>query len=113
MTLRSTLARLPSDRATLSVLRSVLEVFRSRPGEPMTRAHIAELAGLEPDTIAPVLQALCDTFVLDFDSEPPRYSLRPERFLRSEIDGFMRRLEGDGGNLRSNVDKFRKRYGER
>jgi hypothetical protein len=113
MGLSRALGRLPADRFTETVVRDVLLAMRRHAGRRLTCADVAGLLSVAQHQIASVLEALAEAFVLDSDGEPPSYRYRRDTASDLEIERFLRRADCHDGMLRSNVAKFRQRYGYR
>lgn len=111
MSLRSALARLPHDRDGEALVRELLKLLRRHPNEWLNPARIANSLDACHETVFSMLEVLADTFVLDFDDGPPRYRYRADKLTELEIDRYVRRADSHSGMLQSNVEKFRRRYG--
>jgi len=112
MSLRSALETLPSDRGTLSAVREIVALFARHPGEWTGVDRIATVTEVQPDIVRRVLTVLSSSFVLDSDDDSERYCYQSDALLDLEIKRYLRRIDTHSNVLRSNVEEFRRRYGE-
>lgn len=111
MSLQRALERLPGDRDTEAAARRIIALFRGHPGENFSRARVCATANVEHEVATVVLGTLVDTFVLDFSGDPPSYRFGGDRATEIEFDRFLRSSGRHEGEVRSNVERFRQRYG--
>lgn len=111
VSLARALARLPDDIESGRVLRDVLVFLRRHKGEWLSEADIRMRTGLAPADVRAVLPVLVDAFVLDFDRATERYRYEGDVALAFEVDAFVRRIDCAESHVRTNVAKFRERYG--
>ncbi len=113
MSLRRALEGIRSDRETVTTLREVLAMIRHHSGEPLLPADIARAVGRDAEIVAPLLEVLAAAFVLDFDSASGRYIYSQDTLLDVEIDRYVRRTDEFSGRAQNNLERFRRRYGDR
>ncbi len=113
MSLRSALETLPSDRTTMAAVREIMDLFFHHPGEWMTMNRVAEVTAVPSETTRGVLSVLDGSFVLDSDDDSGRYCYERDPLLDLEIRRYLRRVDTHSNAIRSNVEEFRRRYGER
>lgn len=111
LSLSRALSNLPDDAELERSLRDVLLLFRRHKSEWLTEAEIRTKTGCQAAHVVRVLPVLARAFVLDFDSASGAYRFNGDVVLGYEIDGFMRRVESHQAHVRTNVAKFRDRYG--
>jgi hypothetical protein len=113
MSLRTALDTLPSDRATLAAVREIIGLFARHPGEWIAASRVVEITEMPTDTTRRVLRVLDSSFVLDSDDDSERYCYERDALLDLEVKRYLRRADTHSATLRSNVEEFRRRYGER
>jgi hypothetical protein len=113
MSLRSALETLPSDRTTLAAVREIVELFSRHPGEWITARRIIDVTEVPAETTRRVLRVLDGSFVLDSDDDSERYCYERDALLDLEIKRYLRRVDTHSTTLRTNVEEFRRRYGDR
>jgi hypothetical protein len=113
MSLRTALETLPSDRATQTAVREIVAYFSTHPGEWVSCGRVASVTDITDVTVAKVLTVLDRSYVLDSDDDEQQYRYENDALLDLEIKRFLRRADSHSGMLQSNVDKFRRRYGDR
>ena len=111
MSLARALAGLPDDPELHKTLRDVLMLFRRHKGEWLSDADVRMKTGSPAAHVAMLLPALSRAFVLDFDGATGNYRFGGDTVLGYEIDTFNRRVESQQAHMRTNVAKFRERYG--
>jgi hypothetical protein len=111
VSLSRALTNLPDDPDLERTLRDVLVLFRRHKGEWLTDRDVRVKTGSPGPHIATLLPVLARAFVLDFDSAEGRYRFGGDAVLLYEIDAFSRRVESRQVHVRTNVAKFRERYG--
>jgi hypothetical protein len=110
MGLSNALIRLHADRAVDSAVRDVLLAFHRHQRTPLSVEDVVRLANRSPAVVAPILTTLAQTFVLDCDGNPPRYSYVPDALLRIDTERYLQRVEAVEGRLQNNVARFRQRH---
>lgn len=111
MSLRNVLATLPSNRETEALARDVLRLFQDHPNRWWSAEEVTLRLGRSKSEVAPLLAALADGFVLDFDGgQTQSYRYVPDTVVRREVEAFLRRAESHSGMLQANVARFRQRY---
>jgi hypothetical protein len=113
MSLRAALDALPSDRETQSDVREIVSFFSRHPGEWFSAHRVASVTDIADVQVSHVLGVLGRSYVLDSDDDEAQYRYQTDALLDLEIKRFLRRADTHSGMLQSNVDKFRRRYGER
>lgn len=113
MSLRSALERLPSDRETEAAIKRVLVCLRLHVGEWFDTRRMVACSGIDRELAVPILSALVDAFVLDFDDTQPGYRYVGDRLTEIEIERFLRAADCRSGHVQDNVRRFRERYGSR
>lgn len=113
VSLRRALELLPDDRATQAAVREVVAFFGAHPKQPIEPHRVARATGLDPDRIAPVLEALSRAFVLDCDGDPMSVpgTYDPDAILALEVGRYLRVKDSTPSRLRTSVDRFRGRSG--
>ena len=111
MGLRQALERLPHDRAVESAARTLLSLFRANPGKWLAREDVLEHVS-DPVAGRKVLEALSEAFVLDFQDAPPRYRYEPGPLLEMETERYLHGAERHDERRRSNMARFRRRFGD-
>ena len=113
MGLARALSLMHGDRVTESVAREVLEVMSCDPRPQLTSEGIRHrLPFHDKRTVEVVLEALAEGLVLDFDSASTSYRYHWDTALDFEVRRFIRRADGHDKHVRTNVDRFRQRYGK-
>lgn len=111
MSLRKALDHLPCDRATEATVRELLQLLRSRPGQPLSVEETARRLERPEGSVSVLLLELTDAYVLHRDGICYSYQRDPVKDL--EVDRFLRRAESRTAMTQTNVAKFRDRYGYR
>ena len=111
MSLARALSKLPDDNELEHVLRDVLVLFRRHKGEWLSETDVRIKTGQSPGEIRRLLSVLVEAYVLDFDSASERFRYGGDVVLAFEVDAFVRRVESHQSHVRTNVAKFRERYG--
>jgi hypothetical protein len=99
------------DRQTRSATREILAVMMDRAGEAFTPAEIEKCTLFDHETVACVLQALSMGRVLDFEPASGTYRYQTDKVLDLEVRRFIRHVDDNQRAVRTNVDRFRQRYG--
>ena len=113
MSLRSALETLPSDRTTLAAVREIVELFFRHPGEWIATSRIVDITEVPAETTRRVLRVLDGSFVLDSDDDTGAFRYERDPVLDLEIRRYLHSVDTHSDMLRSNVEQFRRRYGER
>ena len=113
MSLRTALASLPDDRATMHAVREVVACFAAHPHEPLGAQRLARSTAIDIERIEPVLRSLAASVVIDCDGDP---SLNPCVFnpgpvLQLEVERFLRSASPDVTKMHSSIGRFRSRLG--
>lgn len=111
VSLARALSRLPDDIESGRALRDVLVFLRRHKGEWLSDAEIVMKTGQPAADVRRILPVLVDAFVLDFDSATERYKYEGDVALSFEVDAFVRRIDSHESHVRTNVARFRERYG--
>ena len=112
MGLARALTLLHGDRGYESVAREVLTVMSSDARPQHTEDGIRHRLPLhDRRSVETVLTALVDGVVLDFDSAAASYRYHKDTALDFEVRRFIRRASVHDEGVRTNVDRFRQRYG--
>jgi len=113
MSLRTALAVLPDDRATVHAAREVLACFAMHVGEPLPADRISRSTGLDISRVLPILEALTKSVVIDCDSDPSLSSctFEPSAVLKLEVDRYLRQGGSETTRMQSSIGKFRSRLG--
>lgn len=111
MSLGRALANLPEDPALHQTLRDVLVLFRRHKGEWLSDSDVRIKTGSPAPHVTVILPVLARAFVLDFDGATGKYRFGGDAVLGYEIDSFTRRVDSQQAHMRTNVAKFRERYG--
>jgi len=111
VSLARALSKLPDDNEVERALRDVLLLFRRHKGEWLSESDVRTKTGQLPAEIHRLLPVLADAYVLDFDSASERFRYGGDVVVAFEIDTFVRRVETHQSHVRTNVAKFRERYG--
>ena len=111
MSLARALTNLPDNAEVERALRDVLVLFRRHKAEWLSETDVRIKTGLSPVDLALILPVLARAFVLDFDSAESRYRFSGDVALGYEIETFSRRVEAHETHLRTNVARYRERYG--
>jgi hypothetical protein len=109
--LSTALTRLHADRATETVVRDVLILFRTHPREWFSTGSVAARTRRPQADVGPVLETLSECFVLDFDGEDARYRYQPDGLLELDISDYLHRVDTTNDRLQTDVAKFRRRFG--
>ncbi|MDA3936968.1 MAG: hypothetical protein PF636_08985, partial [Actinomycetota bacterium] len=96
-----------------AVLRDALAMIRHHPGEPLSSQRVSRAIGHDPRDVANLLDLLAESFVLDFDSETRQYTYGRDVLLDVEIDRYLQHAHVHSGRVQNNVERFRRRYGDR
>jgi hypothetical protein len=115
VSLRTALAALPDDRATVHAAREVLACFATHIGEPLPAARISRSTGLDESRVLPVLGALAKSVVIDCDGDPSRESctFEPDAVLKLEVERYLRTGSSETARIQSSIGKFRSRLDRR
>lgn len=113
MSLRTSLALLPDDRATGTAVREVITFFRAHAHEPVPPARVSRATGLSPDRVEPVLEALAKGLVIDCHGDPltEPSSFDPDAMLALEIRRYLRIGESAHTRAKAEVIRYRGRQG--
>jgi hypothetical protein len=109
--LAQAMSLIADDRHMESVTREVLSVFTGSPDRWLTTAEVARRCLHDAETVGRVLTALAAGCVLDFEAASGGYRYHQDTVLDLEIRRFIRRADGHERLVRTNVDRFRQRYG--
>ena len=111
MSLRTTLALLPDDRATDAAVREVIAFFRAHAHEPVDASRVIRATGLPAERAEPVLQALAKGRVIDCDGDPLRESssFDPDTMLALEVRRFLRSGDSASSRMQTGVNRYRGR----
>lgn len=93
--------------------REVMAFFARHPGEWMSIDRVAEVTEFDAPLVRRILRVLDSSFVLDSDDDATEYRYERDALLDLEIRRFLHRVDTHSDMLRSNVEQFRRRYGER
>jgi hypothetical protein len=99
------------DRQTQSATREVLTVFSSCPEKWLKPDDVCRSCLYGADVVRSVLTALAAGRVLDFEPASGSYCYHQDAVLDLEVRRFIRRADGHERLVRTNVDRFRQRYG--
>ena len=112
MGLARALTLMHGDRSNESVAREVLAVMSSDPRPQLTSEGLRHRLPLhDRRTVEGVLEALVAGVVLDFDTASASYHYHRDTALDFEVRRFIRRADLHDQDVRTNVDRFRQRYG--
>ena len=112
MGLARALGLMHGDRGKESVAREVLQVMSSDLRPELTAEGVRNRLPLhDKHTVEAVLEALVTGVVLDFDTASGSYRYHRDTALDFEVRRFIRRADGHDQHVRTNVDRFRQRYG--
>ncbi len=111
VSLARALSRLPSDHETETVIRDVITLMTHHTGEWLPVEDIARKSGNLVLQVRPVLEAMRDAFVLDFDDVPGAFRYRYDVGVSIEFDAFLHRSRAVENHMQTNVARFRERYG--
>ena len=112
MGLARALGAMRGDRGTESVAREVLQVMSADSRPQLTFEGLRNRLPLhDRHTVEVVLEALSRGLVLDFDPVSASYRYHRDTALDFEVRRFIRRTDGHDHHVRTNVDRFRQRYG--
>lgn len=111
MSLARALSRLPDDHATQVVIRDVVTFLSHHTDEWLTVEDMARRTGNLVLEVRPILNALRDAFVLDFDDVPQLFRYRYDVGVSIELDQFLHRSHAQDNHMHTNVARFRERYG--
>jgi hypothetical protein len=93
------------------VLRDVLVLFGHHQREWLSESDVQAKTGRNQTDIHAVLPVLAESFVLELDSDGPRYRYSGDVVVAFEIDTFMRRAASHQNHVAANVARFRERQG--
>lgn len=111
MSLHTALGRLPGDRATETAVRAVLELMRIHTGQALETSEVADRLERPEPTIAVILSALAEAYVLR--TEAGRYRYDPDPLNDLDVRRFLDRAATHSQLVQNNVARFRERYGQR
>lgn len=113
MSLRRALACLPDDRDSVTATRDIVAYLDRHQGESVDATGISRATGVSGGRIDPVLEALSQALVIDFDGEPllSHYKYTPDPVLSLEVRRFLKASSGVDAGLQRRVDRFRGHYG--
>ncbi len=111
MGLSTAMNLLGDDRQTKSSTREVLGVMTDTSGRWFTPREIEQRTLLDHETVSCVLQALAMGRVLDFEPASGSYRYQQDTVLDLEVRRFVRHVDDYERAHRTNVDRFRQRYG--
>jgi hypothetical protein len=112
MGLARALTLLHGDRGSESVAREVLAVMSADPRPQLTSEGVRHRLPLhDRRAVDGVLEALVEGVVLDFDTASGSYRYHRDTALDFEVRRFIRRADVHDQGVRTNVDRFRQRYG--
>ena len=113
MSLRTALAALPDDRASVHAAREVIACFAAHRREPLSAERLARCTGIDLERIEPVLHSLVDAGVVDCDgdSSPQSCAFDPGPVLQLEVERFLRSANPDTTRMSANIGRFRSRLG--
>jgi hypothetical protein len=113
MSLRTALAALPDDRATVHAAREVIACFAAHPREPLTADRVARATGIDIGRIEPVLRCLVAEVVLDCDGDPgwQPCTFDPGPILQLEVERFLRSASPEQARMHTSIGRFRTMHG--
>jgi hypothetical protein len=113
MSLRTALAALPDDRATVYAVREIVAFFAEHAGEQLPVSRVERVTGVEHGRLLPVLKALAAAAVIDCDGEPglAECVFHPDAVLQLEVERFLRSGNTPNSRMQSSIGKFRTRMG--
>ncbi|MCE5204409.1 MAG: hypothetical protein ABFC80_03405 [Coriobacteriales bacterium] len=110
MSLARALAALPSDGEVEATVEDVVVLFSHHPGEWIDAHDVAKRVARPVVQTEPVLKALAQAFVLDFDGSSS-YRYQYDIGVSVEIEQFLHRARAQKNHVQNNVARFRERYG--
>ena len=90
-----------------------MALFARHPGEWLPAERVAEVTEIDRALIQRILRVMGSSFVLDSDDDSGAYRYERDPLLDLEIRRYLHRVDTHSDMLRSNVEQFRRRYGER
>jgi hypothetical protein len=113
MSLRTALAALPDDRATIHAVHEVIATFAAHPREPIDSHRMSRSTGIDEERIEPVLDSLVRAVVVDCDGDPSMQpcTFNPGPVLQLEVERFLRTSSTDAAHVHANIGRFRSRFG--
>jgi len=111
VSLARALSRLPSDHDTEAAVRDIIIFMSHHADEWVTPDEISKRTANLLVQVRPVLDAMRDCFVLDFDDVPGAFRYRYDVGLSIEFDAFLHKSRAVENHMQTNVARFRERYG--
>ncbi len=111
MSLKRGLESLPADRETQTCVRELLLALERHCGEWLEVSQVARMSGVGERCAGTTLPVLARAGVVSAKTDPAAYRYDPDRLLRLEVAGFLRRADFRTGKLQDNVSRFRQRFG--
>lgn len=111
MGLAQAMNMIADDRTTQSATREVLAVLADADGQWLSPHQVAGRSLHDTDVVVPILQALAAGRVLDFEPASGLFRYHSDTVTDLEVRRFLRRADGHERVTRTNVDRFRQRYG--
>jgi DNA-binding IclR family transcriptional regulator len=99
------------DRKSQSTAREVLSVLTGADGQWLSAHDVAGRSLYDESSVLGILDALASGRVLDFEPASGRYRYHSDTVNDLEVKRFLRRADGRERAARTNVDRFRQRYG--
>jgi hypothetical protein len=105
------MSMIADDRRSQSTTREVLSVLTDADGQWLSAHDVAGRSLHDEFSVLSVLDALTAGRVLDFEPVSRRYRYHSDTVNDLEVKRFLRRADGRERVARTNVDRFRQRYG--
>jgi hypothetical protein len=113
MSLRTALEMLPADRKTRFAVREIVAYFSRHPDEWLAVERVSRVTEVPSEQVRRVLDVLASAFVLDSDDDSEEFRYERDPLLDREIKRYLRRADTHTQLQRSNLEEFRRRFGER
>jgi hypothetical protein len=111
MSLKRAMDDLPDDRRTRAAAEAVVRYFDGHRSLHLDTSRVAAATRQEQDRVDEVVSVLVIHHVLDCVSDPPGYRLASDKVLELEVSRFLR--TSHAASLQSNVERYRKVFGDR
>lgn len=111
MGLSQAMSMIADDRKSQSTTREVLSVLKDAEGQWLSTHEVAGRSLHDEFDVLAVLDALKAGRVLDFEPASGRYRYHSDMVNDLEVKRFLRSADGRERVARTNVDRFRHRYG--
>lgn len=111
MSLARALSRLSPDHETEVIICDIVTFFSHHRDQWVTSDDVAQKTGNLAFQLRPILEALRDSYVLDFDDVPGAFRYRYDVGVSIEFDEFLNRSRAHENHVQTNVARFRERYG--